>query len=91
MGRMERLEAWLRDEQQCPPVLYHPEATVANTGVDDSGRGFQMVRRELRRVGRLALELHRKLDSLAVRDAVRPNPQRQRPTMLGWRGRPSNR
>ena len=61
---MERLEAWLRDEQECPPVLYRPEATATATDADNFSRGYEKVRRELRRVGRLMLHLSKQLDAL---------------------------
>ena len=67
MGTRERLEAWLESEKECPPVLYRPETTATTTDADDFGRGYQGVRRELRRVGRLLLTLEEHIDALASR------------------------
>ena len=66
MGGMERLEAWLKADEECPPVLYRPAKTVSVPDDDDLGRGFAIVHRELRRVGRLMLELSKKLDALRM-------------------------
>lgn len=64
MGSRDRLEAWLKADEECPPVLYRPRTTTMTTDEDDFGRAFEKVRRELRRVGRLILEVSTKLDSL---------------------------
>jgi hypothetical protein len=65
MGSLDRLEAWLRADEECPPVLYRPETTAMTADTDDFGPAFEKVRAELRRVGRLLLELSSKIDFLA--------------------------
>jgi hypothetical protein len=71
MGSMDRLEAWLKADKKCPPVLYRPQQ-AATTDEEDFGRGFEKVRRELRRVGRRMLELSAALDDLRRRSELVP-------------------
>jgi hypothetical protein len=64
MGSSERLEAWLKADKEYPPVLYRPATALITSDDGDLGRPVEKVRRELRRCGRLILEISTKLDLL---------------------------